>query len=207
MTLESTLKTLAFAAIGSAVLSLGVNDAPASAAIITGNISGTVTEAGGGIPGVTVGSLIAGFYSYDDAIETSNPAGPLNPLTAFNLQIGTNPQIFTLTDIVGPFSAAPGRRIDLSTPAQDVLAFGFRFPSLSDFAGANAIGQSGSVGFPQIFSVRFDDPTLDFEFNLVATSSDVPTPIPTPALLPGLVGIGLKMWRKRKTEATASISN
>jgi hypothetical protein len=27
------------------------------------------------------------------------------------------------------------------------------------------------------------------------------TPVPTPALLPGLIGLGLGLWRKRKAEA------
>jgi hypothetical protein len=35
--------------------------------------------------------------------------------------------------------------------------------------------------------------------------SKIPTPVPTPALLPGLVGLGLKvMWRKQKENATSN---
>jgi subtilisin-like proprotein convertase family protein len=31
-------------------------------------------------------------------------------------------------------------------------------------------------------------------------------PVPTPALLPGLIGLGLGIWRKRKAETAASVN-
>ena len=34
-----------------------------------------------------------------------------------------------------------------------------------------------------------------------AGNSGNPTPVPTPALLPGLIGLGLNLWRKRRNEA------
>jgi hypothetical protein len=37
-------------------------------------------------------------------------------------------------------------------------------------------------------------------FDLVTVSGDATTPVPTPALLPGLVGLGLGVLRKRKSE-------
>ncbi len=45
--------------------------------------------------------------------------------------------------------------------------------------------------------------STDWEVDNIAYSGVIPDPIPTPALLPGLIGLGLSAWRKRKAEATA----
>jgi hypothetical protein len=40
--------------------------------------------------------------------------------------------------------------------------------------------------------------TGTWRFDMVTVNADNATPIPTPALLPGLVGFGLSLWQKRK---------
>jgi hypothetical protein len=40
-----------------------------------------------------------------------------------------------------------------------------------------------------------------YQISLSHLSDVPPVPVPTPALLPGLVGMGLSVWRKRKEES------
>jgi hypothetical protein len=44
---------------------------------------------------------------------------------------------------------------------------------------------------------------LAFDGATIAGTPITPNPVPTPALLPGLIGMGLSVWRKRKTGASA----
>lgn len=52
-----------------------------------------------------------------------------------------------------------------------------------------------------LFNVQGDQ---DFAINQVSLNSTGGTPIPTPALLPGLIGLGLGVLRKRKAEVAES---
>lgn len=50
-------------------------------------------------------------------------------------------------------------------------------------------------------SVTSNDPTAYFSAVNNLRVGQAATPIPTPALLPGLIGLGLSVWRKRKAAA------
>jgi len=199
MTIESTLNQWAVATVSIVTLSLGLSSAPALSATISGTISGIVTQSGGGNPpSLTVGSPVLGSYSYDDAVVVTDSFGDsVNPLATFNLQIGTNPRVFTLADL-DPTLSTPGRRIGLSTSTRDILGFFFYFPVLYSFVGATSTESAQTIFFPltgpQSFAFDAPDPTGDFAFDFTST------PIPTPALLPGLIGLALGVWRKRQAE-------
>jgi hypothetical protein len=65
--------------------------------------------------------------------------------------------------------------------ALDLVFFERAGSASLEFAVAQGLGSFGLVGAP-------GGPTTS------------PTAVPTPALLPGLMGIGMAMWRKRKGE-------
>jgi hypothetical protein len=72
--------------------------------------------------------------------------------------------------------------------------FGFRIvaafaPGTSAYAPSNSTSTYGTAG--------------TWRFDMVTVSADPTTAIPTPALLPGLLGFGVSVWRKRKSEAIA----
>lgn len=102
---------------------------------------------------------------------------------------------------IAPSFGQPGQNIVTGftfTPLQGSLAFREN-PVISLLAG-NQI----DVVFPKGFAPG-DEPDLTdipgqlgFTVNLDVAST--PTPIPTPALLPGLFGIGLAVWRRRTSD-------
>lgn len=67
--------------------------------------------------------------------------------------------------------------------------FAFQIVSAFDpaFVGGGYTGAGGAYGT-----------TGTWRFDMVTVDADNATPIPTPALLPGLVGFGLSLWRKRQ---------
>lgn len=62
-----------------------------------------------------------------------------------------------------------------------------------EYADENGIG-SILIGFEN---------STDWEVDNIAYSGVIPDPIPTPALLPGLIGLGMSAWRKRKAALAA----
>ena len=193
-------KVVGVVVAGAAVIGLSVGSvAPVEAATFTGSISGTVVSTGGSVPGVSLGSPVTGSYSYNDAVVGLGVGGgSVNPFTAFSLSIGTNPFTFALADLDNSFFT-PGRRINSSTPTQDILEVYFTKSALEQFAGATYSSQGFGFSPPpssESYGASFTDPTHDFSFNYQAT----PTAVPTPALLPGLIGLGAAALRKRKSE-------
>jgi hypothetical protein len=67
--------------------------------------------------------------------------------------------------------------------------------------GSPGDGFLGIVGNAPFSTVVFDTAGGGSESYQADNLSFSTTPIPTPALLPGLVGMGLAAWRKRKAEA------
>ena len=62
-----------------------------------------------------------------------------------------------------------------------------------------AIGPSTTLLFTSLINTPYG-PALDN----VRVSTNAITPVPTPALLPGLVGLGVAAWRRRQGEAQAA---
>lgn len=101
--------------------------------------------------------------------------------------------------------------LDADGPSFDPFGYilnGF-FTQLTDNAGANS--QSGTASFNVLLGdiFGFEVQTTDnIAGRATATISNfsAPEPIPTPALLPGLIGLGAAALRKRKGEALAEVS-
>src|SRR5205809_55870 len=79
------------------ILALASRQAPAQ--IISGTITGNVTQVEAGVTGIAFGDLVSGTYSYDSTVLLDPFNRPANALTAFSLTIGSNPHVFTLADL------------------------------------------------------------------------------------------------------------
>jgi len=102
---------------------------------------------------------------------------------------------------------------DIATPLANVLvqitnSGGTRSLNFGGFGGGpfrgslDFINGSTNLSFqPNFGSLYFSNGNFG-TYEAIASTTD-PTPIPTPALLPGLVGMGVAALRKRKQEAAA----
>lgn len=177
--------------------------APAQADIVFGTISGSVTQAGAGVPGVLAGSPVMGSYSYDNAVLVNNPFfGPVNPLSTFSLSIGSNPHVFGLGD-VDIFGSGPLRLPPASTPTTDALVFFFSQAALESFMGTPGIGADNNVtgGNPETLATGLvGDPDHSLTFTFAAT-------VPEPGISTLLAGMGLAgaagYVRRRRMSRTA----
>ncbi|MBD2103111.1 PTPA-CTERM sorting domain-containing protein [Leptolyngbya sp. FACHB-261] len=184
---------------------------PAQAAIISGKISGTVTQLIGGYVPQTVqlGSPIRGSYSYDS--ESAGAWGRAS-LTAFDLSIGDNPFRFDLSSVMGVVLLGAG------SGGSDLLSVDFRndeagtffgFPGPIGYGSLRASATEGD-GIFSLMAGRYDD--LEYygyiESDNIVARPDGSTPaIPAPALMPGLVGLGMAAWRKqRQNQDTIEVS-
>ncbi len=136
------------------------------------------------------------FASGDALLWTQNNPGPLQLVFSQAVRgVGTQIQV----DSYSLFTAA-------------IEAFNSSGTSLGRFtlAGSSTNAGDNSAIFIGVLSDNADIARLllnvqdnnDFAINQVSFNTTGGTPIPTPALLPGLIGLGLGVLRKRKAEAT-----
>jgi hypothetical protein len=163
---------------------------------ISGNITGQVTSTGGSVPGISVGSLVTGSYTYDNSTTFNGVLGSTNPLTAFSLTIGTNPVVFSLSDLFTTGTTEAGRVVAGSTPSADNLFFIINFSALSAFAGATVSSQIITNPPPQTFTVS-SDTAHSFEFNFTGAPAAVPEPSSVTLLGLGCVALAGCGWRYR----------
>ncbi|QZZ23128.1 PTPA-CTERM sorting domain-containing protein [Leptothermofonsia sichuanensis E412] len=183
MTTSTVVKKLSVAAVGAACIALGstsLKPSPAQAAILSAPLSINVDLGSGPV------SSTAGSVTFDDSFLTG--AG-LEFLTT-----GSGLQNLSLTLLGNTYTAASDPRPATFFPrlvfnGGTLLGLNFQFQELT----------TGTL-------VQLDDLTQQV---FTATSGPIgtyaigtPTVIPTPALLPGLVGLGISVatLRKRQTE-------
>lgn len=159
--------------------------AVARAAVITSDFSTTVGSAGSPFDNQT----FSGSFAFDDAQtpSTSFFGEDLFSLQDFNFNF--DGQSFNLNNVVSPASAV---FFEGTFQGLDVVAASNRFSFVPD---------DGFTGFP----------VFNFTFNGGANSSNAPVTfgalqeVPTPALLPGLVGMGVAALRRRKQQSEESV--
>jgi hypothetical protein len=210
---KATLAKL-LSSLGVVILAVEFTSHSASAAIINGTISGTVTSTQGNVPGVMAGSPVAGTYSYDDAIFVASGSaliGGGNPLTSFTLSIGTNPKTFTLADLTTVTFSDPLRLLGTPAASTGALLFAFTIPAGSDFfqtqipsspggfsgiTDFSSIPQSANIAFPSFSSTN---PSVQFSF----TATPVPEPITIAGSSLALAGLAFFKYQQQKMRKTS----
>jgi hypothetical protein len=169
----------------------------ARAALISGTISGQVTSAGPNVPGITAGSLVTGSYTYDSSMTVSDIFGTVNPFTAFSLSIGTNPHVFSLSELMTGNPVTPGREVGFSIPGTDALFWFFEDGVINTYIGDSVTSQSIGNALPQDYFVDASDTTHSFAFDFT-TNAATATPEPASLTLAGLGIAGLAGYRLRR---------
>ena len=195
MTTLSNLKKLSVIAAGATCLTLGAMN-PAQALNLvanggfeTGNFSGWTQSGNSGHTGVNSASAESGKFG------------------AYFGPVGSNGLSQTLATVVGKsydlsyFLKNDGGKSNLFSVSvgNTVLLSLKNFPSASDFTEFTSTFIATNASTPLKFAFRQGGPSY-FRLDTVSVTA---TAIPTPALLPGLLGLGVGVLRKRKAAATA----
>ncbi len=140
----------------------------------------------------------------------------------WDIDLGDNSIAFDLNSIFGnvisgndvyrfsaPKFGKPGQSIVTDFTVTALGSFAFRIFPIVKLMNGNEI----EVIFPLEFAFPILDPneprdpnapnltTVDLGLRIDLTTESTPVPIPTPTLLPGLVGMGLAAWRNRRGDA------
>lgn len=173
-----------------------------------------------GIATFLLSSFSGGNAVFDINIE-NNSVAPVTASTIKGLAFNTSPDILlddASVDIGGIFSSVAGTRIPGG--GDNIPNAGTReicFTNVNCAGGGSggiAIGDSGSLsatlgfgaGVTQFilsdFVLRYQEIDGTFGGTTVSGASGISNPgkVPTPALLPGLIGLGVASLRKRKQE-------
>jgi hypothetical protein len=172
------------------------------------NLEGNITkgDSGGGVfvntkSGVPV---LVGVNSFTNSpTKSGEGAGKYNKLLAFGVpeQRATMGAI-RVRSFVGWIDQVI-ENFELSGPLKKLPSGKTFFPGVEAALAEGTTIQSGDLYEFVLTEDIFANPLVegaDDSF-VFAGNSGNPTPVPTPALLPGLIGLGLGVWRKRKTEA------
>jgi hypothetical protein len=169
----------------------------ASAGSVSGTITAPVTFDTLNVPGVQVGSIVHGSYTYDNSQMLPGTGFTVNPFTAFSLTIGS--RTFGLSDLQMGGGLTPGRIIQTSTPTVDELYFFINQQTYNSFLGVgpNDVASLG-LGKPQNYTelVPPSGPEL-FTFEITATPNAVPEPGSLTLLAVCAAGLGVGAWRRR----------
>jgi len=203
--MTSTLlkKSLMAAASVACVAASTLSSTAASAATFNGSLTNGQTQTGTVAPGNNIGNSNGwSFWQFlGDAGDTATLtvrrlAGGLDP--AFGVWFGTESNISNYSSIFSNSANTP-----LVASADDELP-----PAISGPFGDPQTGFTlGSTGLYTIAVSSFaSSPSNDpFPYSITLNGSGA-TPVPTPALLPGLIGLGVGVLRKRKAEAAKQTS-
>jgi hypothetical protein len=204
-TIKSTVLALGIAAIANVTIG-GV--APANAASITGFPAPPWTSTGSITPSLGVSPA---------SVELST-GGTATDATNSSLQNFLSIAPDALDDLANLIQAFEGSALKLSVNAGDQLTLDFNsvLADADDYAftvfngvvtglgtASGSLNQTfGSSGLFGIGIVDRGDTFGDSSLFLRnATFTTAATPVPTPALLPGLIGLGLSAMRKRKQQS------
>ncbi len=215
-----SIKTvLAFAVSAAAITLATLSATSAQAAIVTGSVTGTWNDQAYGA--FTLGDIFTATYSYDDTtISPSNDSDVDYVETRFTTSLlslivnsGSYSHTFDFTNGFSEFAfKSYALKAPTHTPASEkkVSVFGVeRVGSVEQYFSASRAsglydgvptlseGASAGVFNPDI------NPDTDHFYSYATTSSNVkfspdPTAVPTPALLPSLVGLGIGVLRKKR---------
>lgn len=146
-------------------------------------------------PFTLVNQLVGG--SFDGTYSTSGnlPVGSLTPLSNVSINLRN-----AAGDIVTTYTSG--------FVGNNVLSFSnnaFSFLELRFSAGFNGNATSIFPSFLRQNAAGFGSTTIGAIGTSVPISTDPPTPIPTPALLPGLIGMGIAAICKRKAEQKETV--
>jgi hypothetical protein len=192
-------------AVVASVMAIAGIAAPAQAASISGFPTPPWTGSGSITPSLSVSPASVELFTGGTATD--------NTASALDNFLGVTPGGLDLDPIIQ--QALEGSAVRLSVSSGDSLTFDW-LPTLDGddyaftvFNGAvNILGAAGT--FNQTFTsgglfgigiVDIGDTTGDSSITLSNATFTSATAVPTPALLPGLIGLGLSAMRKRKQQS------
>jgi choice-of-anchor C domain-containing protein len=216
-----TTNCLPILALGLALTSLTLSHRPAQAAAFTngsfelGPDPGQLITLPAGSTDLTGWTVTSGNVDYiGSAWQASNGSRSLDLSGAgagqightFDTILGTTYQV--LFDLAGNPAGNPVEKLlrvaatggtaqdySFDTTGKSVTAMGWQTVAYN----FTATSPSTTLLFTSLTDTAFG-PALDN----VRVSTDGLTPVPTPALLPGLIGMGIAAWRRRQGEAQAA---
>ncbi|WNZ23309.1 PTPA-CTERM sorting domain-containing protein [Leptolyngbya sp. NK1-12] len=193
----------------------------AQAAIVTGRISGVWEDASGGVNGLAVGTEFTADYTYDDgSLVTTDVAGGIYtkylvtsaPLLSLMVNSGAFSHTFDLSGFGNSFSLLD---IQGGPAGSEYVRTGFSLYASEGsgqvyniFSANKSVGQWDNNtpfdGTSARFAIDNNDNPFDGSPIFASTNAFMngPNPpataVPTPALLPSLVGLGMAALRRRK---------
>lgn len=212
-----SVATIALPTVVSALVST-----PAQAAIISGQVTGTWDYDYDGVGGFNVGDTFTADYTFDSSsVTTTDYSDPTQysryfyssvPLLSLVLNSGSISHSFDWSTggygvlVWDDLQSNPAyygqyRYISTSLQAYDFSAPGYNYFSAYSQVGRYSDGSPFAAFSAQAYSYDYSTgtyPTNGLTDSQVNFSTPAPTAIPTPALLPGLVGFGVGVLRKRK---------
>lgn len=178
------LRTLLAVATISASTAIVASSVPASAAALTWNLQAALKD----------GGSATGTFDYD---ASSGTLSQFNIAATPGTSTGSVFPAFTYTPATATGSLTNGNQLELIATGRSFLAL---------FSGA-LTNAGGTFSIVPSFS-REEEPFIaGTALSRSVVSGTTSTSIPTPALLPGLIGLGVGVFRqKRKTASGESLS-
>jgi hypothetical protein len=217
-----TLKQISLAAAVTAIALSTLNANSAQAAIVGGRVTGIweglYDEQTGGL---NIGDTFTADYTYDDSqILITDDSSPgftdlKSQASLLSLTISSGGTVFqNFNPVIGIVGGTY-----VSSPRFNFQAFGISAndsgdPNQTYFNAANLLGNSplslGPLSIARLYVSNSVTGNTSGVYTRTATTFSGafpnPTPansVPTPALLPGLIGLGVKLSRKRRKSAAA----
>jgi hypothetical protein len=180
---------------------------PAKAATVTGSVTGTWDSSG--IAGINPNDAFTANYVYDTSnllpydnsgLDLTDIGYLITPLISLQINSGNINHIFDLANGGGSvlfedYSATPPTYSPASFQAFTLVGI----DAVYSFSAYHQVGLDNGLPFEfKQIGLAADEGSLVAQSNATFTSNI--TTVPTPVLLPGLVGLGVsRLYRRRKT--------